>query len=156
MAPKRNPRCIFIDRDYWRTSERRRPILLQAWYTEFVAVLLDHLIYSFPDDILKSDILKVRNLGAHDILKYVHFFLIPLLAKLRRANQDLAKQALERVKHDRNVGTHQKIHNSGLLKTMFGHMMEFCDLSGIQGLQTFKRECKKELDQLNSKDGESC
>jgi hypothetical protein len=154
MAPKRfeDPRRIFINRDYWRTSERRRPILMQAWYAEFVAVLLDHLINSFPDNISESDIVEVSKRGAHDILIYIHFNFIPLLTKLCRANQDLANQALEKVKRDRNVGTHQNINNSGLLRTMFGHMMEFCDYSGIQGLQTFKKQCEKELDQLNSND----
>ena len=119
--------------------------MLLAWYTEFVSVLMDQLDRDFPGVI--ND---VRNRGAHDILKYVHVHCIPLLAKLHRQNQDLAKEALERVKLDRNKGTHQKIQSSGLLRTMFGHMMEFCDLSGNQGLQTFKEECEKELDQLNS------
>jgi hypothetical protein len=144
-----DPRLILMERNYWQPSESRRPILLQAWYTEFASVLLDQLDHYFPGVI--NDV-RIRNRGAHDIIKHVLLHFIPYLAKLCRANQDLAKKALVRVKQDRNVGTHQKIRNSGLLKNMFGHMVEFCDFSGIQGLQTFKRECEQELDQLNSND----
>jgi hypothetical protein len=142
-----DPRLILMERHYWQPSESRRPILLQAWYTEFASVLLDQLDHYFPGVI--ND---VRNLGAHDIIKHVHFNCVPYLAELSTENKNLAKEALKLVRKKRNDGTHQKIPDSGLLMAMFGHMVEFCDLSGIQGLQTFKRECEKELDQLNSND----
>ncbi len=143
-----NSRFILINGNYWQSNEKRRPIVLQAWYAEFVDYLLDHLRNKFPNDKTIQDL---ENQGAHDILKWVHrysksLFPVPLIS------HSSIQRALGVVRYRRNDGTHKKIKDLKWMKQMLRGMIKFCESSGIQEekLLTFKKNCQRELNQLRS------
>lgn len=144
-----NSRFILIHGDYWQSNEKRRPIVLQAWYAQFVDYLLDYLRKKFPND---EKIQDLENQGAHDILVRVHNWCRTFFPSLSTANYKKANKALRVVRCRRNDGTHNKIQDLEWLKEMLLGMIEFCELSGIQedNLLTFKKNCQRELKQLRS------
>jgi hypothetical protein len=142
-----DPRFILINGFYWQSNEKRRPIVLQAWYAQFADYLLDHLRNKFPNDEETQDL---ENKGAHEILVYVHNWSRTFFPSLSTANYKKANKALEVVRFRRNDGTHEKIKDLEWLKQMLRGMIKFCESSGIQEekLLTFKRNCQRELKQL--------
>jgi hypothetical protein len=142
-----DPRFILINGDYWQSNEKRRPIVLQAWYAQFADYLLDHLRNKFPNH---KTIQNLKNKGAHDVLVRVHNLSRTVFPTLSIIKHTKAKKALYVVKEHRNFGTHEKIKDLEWLKEMLQGMIEFCESSGIQEekLLTFKRNCQRELKQL--------
>lgn len=134
---------ILIRGYHWRSRKNRRPILMQAWFVEFIDTLAAYVKQKFPKDFR-----KMEPLGAQDRLKYLlfykSFFVFP------SEIQGNANVLLFKVKEMRNNGIHNKIQNLDWPKEMLQEMINFCQLFGIPELKYFKKQCKKELYQMNS------
>lgn len=156
-----NDLFVIIHGHYYRTNadanEHRRPILLQAWYTEFVDVFINEVIRN-PKYGITAAQFNDYNLGAHDIFKkylnYLNrnrcFFVSVRGARLQSQVKTKCNSILKDVKGQRNTGTHEKIRHPDLLSDMLRKMIEFCDLLLQYNLHTqqsndFKTKCELEL-----------
>lgn len=152
-----------IHGDYYRrnaqANEHRRPVLLQAWYANFADVVFNEVIlnpkYGPRNRAINNNI---GHLGAHDILhdnvdclRISSSYFVPISSATSR---DQVKRQilglLDNVINLRNVGTHNKIEDSNLLRVMLYDMISFCDLLLKHDMETercidFMVQCQSEL-----------
>jgi hypothetical protein len=157
---------VLIHRDYYRTNEtsneKRRPIFLLAWYTEFADILLGNVSLRLS----KKNYQHLQQKGATDIV----FGMIGLFTTShsvfahRNLSDNQARQnckdfvsALLLLKEKRNRGLHDKIENSNFLREMLKQMIDFCQLLLKFGManansRKFAKDCKRQLQNLNNPD----
>jgi hypothetical protein len=135
---------VLIRGYHWRSHENRRPILMQAWFVEFIDTLVAYVKKTY-----KQSFPKMESQGAQDRLKYLLGWK-SLFSSFSIEIQDNAKKLLHKVRITRNKGIHRKIQNLEWPKEMLQEMIHFCQLLGIAELNYFKKQCKKELDRMNS------
>lgn len=105
---------------------------------------------------------SVHNLGAFDILKEnverlestSSYFVSVRPATIQSQLKYDCVKILRNVLEKRNKGTHEKIHNSDLLKNMLNQMISFCDLLWTHHVDTersndFMWQCELELANMN-------
>jgi hypothetical protein len=157
---------VLIHRDYYRTNEtsneKRRPILLLAWYTEFADILLGNSSFRLTNE----DYQHLQQKGATDIV----FGMIGLFTTShsvfahRNLSDNQARQncknfvsALLLLKKKRNDGVHYKIENSNFLKETLQQMIDICQLLEDFGMSNdqsnmFAEDCNRQLQNLNNPD----
>ncbi len=165
-----NPKFVLIHGEYWRSNENRRPILVQAWVTEFADILLKDIIQKSEfkpnsNKIKKHNIAHkkpdeekpIENKGAHDVVVHLSAYVGNYLG-ISDANK--LKNSLIEVKKVRNIATHERISNCNMLKEMLEAMKQFCQLLGkLENLDVsfnpatnrvnhFKQQCETEIERL--------
>lgn len=169
MNPRRGfaeENLVLIHRDYYRknetSNEKRRPILLLAWYTEFADILLGNSSFRLTNEHYQS----LQQLGATDIVFAIiglcytsyHIFGRPNLSDNQvRQNRDDFVSALKLLKKKRNDGVHYKIQNSNFLKETLQQMIDICQLLedfGMSNYQSnmFAEDCELQLQNMNNPD----
>jgi hypothetical protein len=167
MNPRRGfaeEKLVLIHRDYYRTNEtsneKRRPILLLAWYTEFADILLGSVSLELTTKIYQN----FQKNGATDIVfdmiglcqNSSSIFARPGLSDDEQdRNRDDFVSALLLLKQKRNDGLHKKIENSNFLRETLRKMIDFCQLLkdiGFSNYQSnmFAKDCERQLQNMNN------
>ncbi len=158
-------RFVMIHGDYYRTNnkanEHRRPILVQAWFAEFVDMVTNEVLlnknYQSPKIKNATVYAYIKKFGAFEIFKKNVGFLKntkTYFVRVRPADnqklvQDQFVDILNDVKEKRNKGTHQKI-DKDFLREMLERMIDFCKLLKTYRMETekselFQAQCQSEV-----------
>ena len=141
MNPRRgfaDDNLVLIHGECYRTSdtanEKRRPILMLAWYTEFADILLGNASLGLTNENYQ----QLKQKGATDIVTSIAQFLQisgtsvfgrPMQsANDNRKNCGSLVSALRDLKEKRNHGIHKKIGHSHYLEEILVLMIEFWQL----------------------------
>nr|CAH0113453.1 unnamed protein product [Daphnia galeata] len=168
MNPRRgftDDNLVLIHGEYYRTSdtanEKRRPILMLAWYTEFADILLGNASLGLTAESYQ----QLKQKGATDIVRKIAQFLqisgISVFGRPMQSAFDNRKNcgslvsALRDLKEKRNHGIHKKIRHSHYLEEILVLMIDFCQLLqnfGMANYQSnmFADECRRQLQNLRN------
>jgi hypothetical protein len=169
MNPRRgfaDDSMVLIHGEYYRTSdtanEKRRPILMLAWYTEFADILLSNASLGLTAQSYQN----LKQKGATDIVKGLAVYLKQSLSVFTQfqphisrdqaeQNRDYFLSALYDLKEKRNYGIHEKIGHSLYLEEILKQMIDFCQLLkniGMANYQSnmFADECVRQLRNLKN------
>lgn len=152
-----NAQFVLIRTNYWKTNEALRPILLQAWFSQFADIIKTEVILKLG----KKNYANINSFGAFDIVLHVtpgQFFetyfcmatykvlfkdvLLP--PKEISSKIEEMKNIICAVKSCRNQGTH-KSTTPDLLKQILKNMSEFCKKLKSARAQEFTGDCEAEL-----------
>ena len=148
-------RYVLINGVHWHSNEKRRPVLLQAWYAQFADILLTEILGN-PIFGTQPSFGTIQEKGAHDILRFLELRK-SYFCMCDASEWETVKVALGNVRKVRNKGTHTKIQNSDALKEILSFMREFCNLLLIYGTPFFTKktidfhqQCKDEIESMQA------
>lgn len=146
-------RYVLINGEHWHSSEKRRPVLLQAWYAQFADILLTEILGN-PIFGTQPSFGTIQEKGAHDILRFLELRK-SYFCMCSASEWETVKKALENVRKKRNEGTHTKIQSPDSLKQILSFMSYFCNL--LLAFQTpfatdktkdFDKQCQSEMSKM--------